>query len=111
MQAFVNQHGNNFYQAVQQRQYAFGKSQGGQINDLANALVAASFLSQAGAQDYQGFVVPAGLDLSRSVEHGNAVLFAWTQDFSPVKAMNQFTPKRGFKHTLWRVPVPISPQL
>ncbi len=109
IRTFVQQHAPTFFTAVQQRQYAFGKSQGGQINDLTNATMAASFIQQSGNQDYNSFVVPAGLDLTRSVEHGNAVLLAWTEDFSPVKGMNQFTPKRGFKHTLWRVPVPVNP--
>ncbi len=105
LEAYVQQAAPGFLQAVQQRQHAFGQSQGGQLNDLPSGCVAASFLRQAGGQSYDSFVVPAGMDVSRPLEHGGAVLLAWVQDFSPIKPMNQFTPKRGFKHTFFRVPI------
>ena len=107
---FVMRHGQGFQSAVQQRQFAFGESKGGRISDLANASMAASFVKHAGGADNynsMGFVVPPGLDLSRVVEHGNAVLLAWVPDFAPVKPLNQFRPKRSFRHTLWRVPVAV----
>jgi len=73
--------------------------------------MAASFITQVtGGQNYghMGFVVPPGLDLSRVVDQGNAVLLAWMPDHSPVKPMNQFKANRGFQHTLWRVSVNLS---
>jgi len=33
------------------------------------------------------------------------VLFAWAADYSPVKPMYQFSPRRSHKDTLWRVAV------
>jgi len=109
---FVQRHGQGFQGAVQQRQYAFGESKGGQISDLANASMAASFLKHMGgdpSHGNMGFVVPPGLDLTRVAEHGNAVLLAWVPDYAPVKPLNQFKPKRSFHHTLWRVPVAVGP--
>jgi hypothetical protein len=109
---FVNSHGNTFMHAVSGRQRAFGESASGQISDLPNASMAASFMTHvSGGQPYgnMGFVVTPGLDLSRVVEQGNAVLLAWMPDHSPVRPMNQFKANRGFRHTLWRVPVAVSP--
>jgi hypothetical protein len=72
--------------------------------------MAASFLSRLGSpqNSMQQFISPPGLDLSAVVEHGNAVLLAWSWDYSPVKPLRQFTPRRSQKNTLWRVAVPLS---
>jgi len=105
---FVTRQGQSFMNVVNRRQRAFGESTSGQISDLPNASMAASFITQVtGGQNYghMGFVVTPGLDLSRVVGQGNAVLLAWMPDHSPVKPMNQFKANRGFRHTLWRVPV------
>ena len=61
--------------------------------------MAASFLSRlSGPQDsMRRFIAPPGLDLSSVVEHGNAVLLAWAGDYSPVKPLRQFTPRRSQK--------------
>ena len=70
-----------------------------------------SFVSQLGAgpnnHNNQTFVVPPGLDLSRVVDHGNAVLLAWAPNYGPVKSLNQFKPRRESHNTLWRVPITI----
>ena len=105
---FVRQHGQNFQQVAQQRQTAFGASSGGRLNDVPNAAIAASFVTQLRQdQNYNNFVVPPGLDLSRMVGGGNVLLLAWTPDYSPVPGMNQFKPRRIVQNTLWRVPVEI----
>jgi hypothetical protein len=106
---FVRDHGQNFQQAVTSRQRALGASERGQISDLANASVAASFLSQIAYEQTYGnyFVAPPGLDLSSLVQQGGAVLLAWADDYSPIKPMYQFTPRRSHRSTLWRVPVTI----
>jgi len=110
LQKFVQDHGRYFVEAVNSRQHAFGDSSGGQISDLENASMAASFISmRAEAQDYyRNFIVPPGLDLSRTVERGTAELLVWMPDYAPIKPLNQFKTKRGFRHTLWRIPVEIS---
>jgi hypothetical protein len=100
---FVQRHGGQFQNAVMQRQHAFGASERGQISDWPNASMAASFVGQLGQQ----LVPPPGLDLTRVVERGNAVLLAWAADFAPVKPMNQFSTRRSSKQTLWRVAVEI----
>jgi hypothetical protein len=109
LKEFVSGYGQTFQTAVQSRQHAFGASESGRISDLPHSTVAASFLSQMGVQqNYMGrFVSPPGLDLSPVVEHGGAVLFAWAGDYSPVKPMNQFSPRRTHRDTLWRIAVPV----
>ncbi len=106
---FVQRYGGQFGAAVQERQSAFGRTGGGQISDLPDASMAASFLSYLGrSQNYNvNFVVPPGLDLARVADRGNAVLLAWVPDYSPAKPMRQFTTLRGSKQTLWRIAVEI----
>jgi len=106
---FVRDHGQTFQQAVSSRQQALGASERGQISDLPNASVAASFLSQIGQDQNYGnnFIGPPGLDLSPMVQQGGAVVLAWADDYSPVKSMYLFSPRRSHRYTLWRVPVVI----
>jgi hypothetical protein len=100
---FVMGHAGAFMSAMQRRQHAFGESEGGQISDLAESSTAVSFLSEAGMQDGYNFLTPPGLDMSGVVARGDAVLFAWADNYSPVKPMYQFSPRRSHRHTLWRV--------
>ena len=109
LDAYVQANGASFSQVVESRQAAFGDSERGIITDLPNAAVAASFVEQISEPGgYNAFVVTPGLDLSRVVAHGNAVLLAWMPDYAPTKPMNQINSKRTFRHTLWRVAVPVS---
>src|SRR5262249_10103972 len=104
---FVGRQGQGFQTAVQHRQQAFGSTESGHLDDLPNASVAASFLSLlARQQNYMNFSVTTGLDMSSMLEHGNAVLFAWAGDYSPVQPFYHFTPRRSHRDTLWRVTVP-----
>jgi hypothetical protein len=107
---FVFRHGADFQSAVQAQQRVFGGGASGRIDDLANGSMAASFLSYLGGpeESMHHFISPPGLDLSAVVEHGNAVLLAWAGDYSPVKPLRQFTPRRSQKNTLWRVVIPVS---
>ena len=106
---FVAAHGGDFRGAVESRQNALGSTERGQLNDLPNGTVAASFLSQLEQEQGYGrnFVSPPGLDMSPVVEHGGAVVLAWAADYSPIKPMYQFTPRRSHRNTLWRVAVPV----
>ncbi len=106
---FVLRYGSTFQSAVRGRQRTFGGTEAGRIDDLPNGTMAASFLSHlSGTQDTtRHFITPPGLDMSPVVEHGNAVLLAWAADYSPVKPLRQFTPRRTQKNTLWRVSVPV----
>ncbi len=109
LREYVGRYGQAFQEAAVARQRAFGASGSGHIGDLPHSTVAASFLSQMSRQDNYMFnyVAPPGLDLSSALEHGNAVLFAWAGDFSPVKQMHQFSPRRTHRDTLWRLAVPL----
>jgi hypothetical protein len=104
---FVGQRGTVFQSAVQARQKIFGSRGSQWIDDLSNGTQAASFLSQLTrtSDSSRYFITPPGLDLSAVVESGDAVLLAWAEDYSPVKPLRQFTPRRSQKHTLWRVAV------
>lgn len=111
VQDWVRNGAGNYQQRIQERQYAFGRSGGGRIDDLPNASMVTSFLSQgAGENNETRFVVPPGLDLSGSVAQGQAVLLAWSPGASPVPPVNQFKSKRSASNTLWRMPVQISPE-
>jgi hypothetical protein len=108
---FVTLHGQRFQNVVSRRQQVLGESTRGQISDLPNASVAASFLSQLNRPESQvSFVCPPGLDLSGAVGRGTVVLLAWAPDSAPIKPLNQFTPRRQHRQTLWRVAVDVSPQ-
>ena len=102
---FVATHGQTFSMAAHSRQRSFGGSESGQIGDMPNSTVAASFLSQLDTQET--FIAPPGLDMSSTVAHGNAVLFAWEADYTPVKPLYHVTPRRAHQNTLWRVTVPL----
>jgi hypothetical protein len=102
---FVANLGRDFQSAVQSRQRAFGATASGRISDLPRSTVAASFISQmTSPNDYMNsFIGPPGLDLGAVMERGDAVLFAWAADYSPVKPMYQFSPRRTHRDTMWRV--------
>jgi hypothetical protein len=108
--SFVVRHSALFHSAVQAQRNVFGGGGSERIDDLPNGSIAASFLSRlGGSQDSMSrFISPPGLDLSAVVQHGNAVMLAWAPDYSPVKPLRQFTPRRNQKNTLWRVSVPVS---
>ena len=109
LRRFVMNYGSTFQNAVQMRQRTFGGGESWQIGDLPNSSAAASFLSQLGGPDMamRNFAQPAGLDLSSVAEHGNAILLAWAADYSPVRPLYQFSPRRSQRNTLWRVAIPL----
>ncbi len=102
---FVLNHGRNFQDAVMSRQRAFGSTTRGHIDDLPGASIAASLLSDLSETEH--FLAPHGLDVTAAARGKSAVLFAWAADYSPIKPLNQFTPRRLHKNTLWRVAVPL----
>ncbi len=105
LDSFVRTHATAFQEAVQQRQYAFGNSRGGRIDDAPGGSMAVSFLAAAG---FGNFESTPGLDLSSLPDQGVAVLLAWETDYSPVKPINQFPTRRSHKDTLWRAAAPIN---
>jgi hypothetical protein len=108
LRQFVLDHGRRFQTAVQSRQYAFGSSSRGWIDDLPNSSVAASFISEFTDGNYGGgFQVPPGLDLTTVVDRGNAVVLAWADGYAPGKSIYQFSPRRGHRYTLWRYTLPV----
>jgi hypothetical protein len=104
LKTFVTNFGGNFQNAVASRQHAIGSTTSGQITDKPNSSVAVSFISQLNrSQMYQnGFLAPPGLELSPVIEHGGAVVLAWAENYTPIKRIEQFTPRRSQRDTLWR---------
>jgi hypothetical protein len=99
-----------FQNVIRQRQSTFGEQMGGRLNDAPAVSGAASFLWQAGQHgNATRFVSPPGLDLSPLLARGQAVLLAWTPDYSPIQPLNQFTPRRSHRDTLWRVSASVTP--
>jgi hypothetical protein len=109
LRSFVAGYGNTFQNAVQSRQRTFGGEESGRLDDLPNGTMASSFLSQlsGSASPVRNFITPPGLDLSSVAEHGNAIVLAWAGDYSPVKPLYQFSPRRAHRNTLWRLAVPV----
>ena len=106
---FVNGKSHPFQQAVMSRRNAFGDTARGQIDDLPQSCMAVSFISLAtgGQPGESGFIAPPGMDLAALLGRHQAVLLAWTPDYSPVKPLNQFTARRASKYTLWRLAAPV----
>jgi hypothetical protein len=104
---FVSNHAHNFQGVINSRQSAFGATERGRIDDLPNTTLAASFLSQVDNQEswMNTFVSPPGLDMSAEVARGAAILFAWAEDYSPVKPLYPSKPARTHKYTMFRLPI------
>ena len=114
LDSFVISHGNEFRAKVEARRRPLGTSITPHIDDKPNATTAVSFISRLDrntSQGYysQGFESPVGLDLSPVLDRGQAVLFAWADDCSPttVTPLNDFSPRRAHRDTMWRVSVQV----
>ena len=110
LSGFIQRHGGNFQSAINQRQQAFGDNTP-QIFDVPHATMAASFAEQlrpSQNQGYNQFIAPSGMDLTPALESGRAVLLAWVDDFSLIKPMHKFSPRRTHKDTLLRVAAAIT---
>jgi hypothetical protein len=107
LRQFISSRSDRLLTASRSRQNAFGAADSGYLNDFVDATIATSFLSQMTHQEvYMGnFVTTPGLDLSLEAERGSAILFAWAENYSPVKPLYQIQPKRSHKNTMFRVPV------
>jgi hypothetical protein len=67
----------------------------------------ASFAGQLPTPEHQrSGISPAGLDLSRMVARGDAVLLAWDANGSYVNPVNRFNPPRLQRNALLRLVVP-----
>jgi hypothetical protein len=105
---YVQTHAANFIPAIDARRRAFGDDTRGQINDLINGSMAASFVTLNNVRDnYNNFSTPPGFDLTPLVQRGDAVLLAWAPGHSFTKPLSQFPARRGTKNTLVRVAVQV----
>ncbi len=104
----ARQYGERFRTAVGNLRSSFGNNVN-PITDVPQAATAASFLTyvnMGGQQTWNNFTGPSNLDLSRFSGEGYAILLAWDTGHSP-SALNQFTPKRFHRDTLFRLVVPV----
>lgn len=107
LRSFLNEYQSRFQSAVQERRSAFGGMQSGRLTDLPNSAAAASFTAYLGNDNqYNSIAAPASFDLSGPAERGDAILLAWVPNQSPVKPLNQFSPRRSQVNTLWRMTLP-----
>lgn len=108
---FVQNNLAQYHNKVQQRQYAFGRRDSGQIDDPATASIVASLLGKASeVRGGMNFVASPGLDVSGALERGDAVLFAWSPQAAPGPGLNQAKTKRSTVNTLWRLPISLQTQ-
>lgn len=108
---FVQNNLAQYHNKVQQRQYAFGRRDSGQIDDPATASIVASLLGKANeVRGGMNFVASPGLDVSAAIERGDAVLFAWSPQAAPGPVLNQAKTKRSAVNTLWRLPISLQTQ-
>jgi hypothetical protein len=109
LETFVNQYQNQFQSVVQARRSAFGASGSGHLSDLPGCSAAVSFLGHVNQnQNYNNIVGPASFDLSAPAERGNPILLAWVAGASPIKPLNQFSPRKTQINTLWRMTLPMT---
>ncbi|MBI3880907.1 MAG: hypothetical protein HY301_12725 [Verrucomicrobia bacterium] len=110
--SFVNQHANEMMQAARARHQTFGGFGGQARPELNPALTVETacfitHLRNAQAAQNQQLFAPPGLDLSPAAARGDAILLAFVEDYSASAPLNQFSPRRGWKHTLLRVVEPV----
>ncbi len=108
---FLQQNGNQFTTAAQNRQHAFGDNTSRWLDLNAAHLTAISFGSQMmSVPPNQRLICPPGMDLSPVVERGDAVLLAWDTGHAPGNgSMNRFKTVRSRRDTLLRLAVPAGP--
>lgn len=104
-----------FVNAAQRWRRAFGGGDAEFLELSPAALVAVSLISQgslgmgASMGGARAFVYPAGLDLGRLLERGQALVFAWDPGQAPVSApLARFKAPRATKNTWLRLAVPVS---
>jgi hypothetical protein len=104
LSAWALQTGRLFGNAARGRRSSFGNNQRPGF-DHASGSMAASFLSQVneGANNWEKFSSPAGLDLSRFAASGHAILMAWDANHSVEEALNRFPVHRTQRNTLYRL--------
>jgi hypothetical protein len=104
---FMSTQSANFHTTIQSRQSAFGSTEHGRLDDRPTTTLAASFLSQVQNQEnwMNTFVSPPGLDMSAEVARGASILFAWAEDYAPVKPLYPSKPSRTHTYTMFRMPI------
>ncbi len=108
---WVLQNGVEFQRAVQSRHATLGDAEMGRLDNAPLTSMVASFCAQLPGPDQQrNFIAPPGLDLTRLVQRGDAVLLAWDANQSYTTPVNRFNPPRIQRHSLLRLAVPPPPE-
>jgi len=102
--AFLSPRISRFQNAIQGRQYAFGRESASRIDDLPESALGVSLLGSAvtGTDPSQVFVVPPGLDTSPVLKRGIPMVFAWSDGAPTTKPMLDYSPARTRVFTFWR---------
>ncbi|HAB17213.1 MAG TPA: hypothetical protein PLX89_05435 [Verrucomicrobiota bacterium] len=100
-----------FFAAIGNREQTFGSNERRYIDDWPAASVAASFPSMLNrsAGDGQGYVWPAGFDLSPDLRRGNTLVLAWMPNSGVLPPANRFPAVRSRRGALLRLDVPSAP--
>ena len=106
----VNQNRGAFATAAQTRRHALGETTGGRLERSPYNVLIASLLApvEEARPGTQYFLSPKGLDLSWLAERGDALVFAWVPDHSPVNLLHRFNPRRWQRDTMLRLAVPVT---
>jgi hypothetical protein len=102
---FVQARLNNLRNAAQVRDNTFGSNMRPELNPAESAVVISlSDRLFTGFDHNEGFILsPPQFDLSKRESSGQPLVFAWVEDWAPVDPLNQFSPRRGWRHTLLRI--------
>lgn len=108
---WVLQNGVEFQSVVQSRHATLGNAEMGHLENAPLISMVASFSAQLpGADQQRNFIAPPGLDLTRLVQRGDAVLLAWDANQSYTTPVNRFNPPRLQRNSLLRLAVPPPPE-
>ena len=106
--SYVQKHAQQFSEAINSRQRAFGNNANAHIYDITNAAMASGFVTQlnTAGNPYNNYASPPGYDLNPFAQGGDAIILAWASGYSINKPLHTFTPRRAQRDTLLRLTIP-----
>ncbi len=106
---------DRFADALRSRGRALSTGSEGRLEREPMNAIAASLVSLTGDAQARNIrrrgrgdflMAPNRFDVSPLIARGQAVVFAWAENFSPIEPLNQFKPKRLQRDTLFRLALP-----
>jgi hypothetical protein len=106
---FQSSEGPYFLQRAQSRQQAFGSTEAYTVGlNPANLMAASLYGSSYSPHDQGGrqFLTPAGLELNRYRNRGDAVVLSWAPGHAAAPGMRRFEAVRSAQNTYFRMVIP-----